>query len=473
MAKTETLEREILGNLILNPVFLEDDEVGCYLKPGLFSGERNGKIFSIIAKEWEDSRPEQVSIVSIHGQLGRDADYISRLVDGIFINQDNFRRIVTKKKKALLAQKALQVGTELMQSFLKTDTYDPMAFSEFVEAALAWDCIDSEFKNKNILNPLSTIQPEPVSWLWENFLPKGMITLISGDPGSGKTWFSLDCAARISRGLPWPDGNRQNELGNVVYINIEDPQATVIRPRVDSLGGDPKKIFVITGDKEELTDLSSSRGIAYLESCLKKIPEPIRLLVIDPVIDFSGGTNPNAAEQVRQFLNPLANLADRFQTAVVLISHLNKTQTHSAIYRTVGTASGWMGKARAAFLIFRNQEEPKQRYIAPIKTNLAPEEPAYLSFYIEGGKLIYQKVDTAFDIEDHLNPERREEAPQLAEAQAFLKALFEDNLIIEAENAYNESMKAGISKRTLARAKSQLRIESVREGGRWKWKLSK
>ena len=38
---------------------------------------------------------------------------------------------------------------------------------------------------------MSDIQPEPVEWLWEPYIPSGAISLIQGDGGEGKTTTAL------------------------------------------------------------------------------------------------------------------------------------------------------------------------------------------------------------------------------------------------------------------------------------------
>ena len=43
-----------------------------------------------------------------------------------------------------------------------------------------------------------------VQWLWPGRIPHGMVTLIAGAEGAGKSFVALDIAARVSRGLGWP-----------------------------------------------------------------------------------------------------------------------------------------------------------------------------------------------------------------------------------------------------------------------------
>jgi hypothetical protein len=268
--------------------------------------------------------------------------------------------------------------------------------------------------------PLSEVAPTPVSWLWKNFIPLGKATLLSGDPNSGKTFFSLDLCGRLSRGLLWPDGASGEGPARTIYLTIEDGAADTIRPRLDSLGGDPAQVSVLDVRREDFFDLSSEGGIGLLRSELHRIGG-VKLVVLDPVLDFSGETNPNAAEQVRAFLSPLISMAESSGFALLLISHLNKKQGESALYRTSGATAAWLGKCRAGFLIFRDRNEPKKRYFTALKANLSPDDPAQLAFRIIEGRLIYEKVDEVVVPEDHLRPrESEEERFETAEIRSFL-----------------------------------------------------
>ncbi len=54
------------------------------------------------------------------------------------------------------------------------------------------------------IRSLASIPPKPLDWLWTSRIPRGKITLLAGDPGTGKTALTLDLAARLSNALPMP-----------------------------------------------------------------------------------------------------------------------------------------------------------------------------------------------------------------------------------------------------------------------------
>jgi hypothetical protein len=44
------------------------------------------------------------------------------------------------------------------------------------------------------------LRPQPVEWLWEHRLAADTLAMLSGEPGSGKTWVALAIAAALTRG---------------------------------------------------------------------------------------------------------------------------------------------------------------------------------------------------------------------------------------------------------------------------------
>ena len=44
------------------------------------------------------------------------------------------------------------------------------------------------------------------SWLWRDWIARGVLNVVASEPGTGKTRFGLDLARRLWFGLPMPDG---------------------------------------------------------------------------------------------------------------------------------------------------------------------------------------------------------------------------------------------------------------------------
>jgi len=91
---------------------------------------------------------------------------------------------------------------------------------------------------------LSQVETQPVHWLWHKHLPLGKITLLDGDPGMGKSLLALDLAARVSSGLPMPDGT-PGQQGGVILIAPEDGAADTLNPRLQAAGGDPSRVLLL------------------------------------------------------------------------------------------------------------------------------------------------------------------------------------------------------------------------------------
>ena len=99
-----------------------------------------------------------------------------------------------------------------------------------------------------ILQELTGVTREMLEWLWPGRIPLGKLTLLAGDPGLGKSFVTLDIAARVSRGDAWPDTPLLKQTpGDVVLLNAEDDLADTIAPRLDKANADDKRIVALEG----------------------------------------------------------------------------------------------------------------------------------------------------------------------------------------------------------------------------------
>jgi hypothetical protein len=134
-----------------------------------------------------------------------------------------------------------------------------------------------------------------------------------------------------------------------------------------------------------------------------------------------------------------------------------------------------------AFLVAKDPKDEERRVLAPIKNNLA-KAPKSLMFELEGTESGAVRVEwlgeTEVSAKELLATSQPEEnAGALSEAIEFLNDVLCDGPVATGR-VKKVAKDAGISERTLARAKKKLGVKSYREGerggrgkGQWLWKL--
>ncbi|MBA7605992.1 hypothetical protein ES703_13128 [subsurface metagenome] len=340
-----------------------------------------------------------------------------------------------------------------------------------------------------ILERLSDIEPVPINWLWFPRYPLGKVGMLVGNPDVGKSFLSLDMAARISTGSLWPDvdnlpeGSNRAPKGNVIILTAEDGLADTVRPRLDKMEADCSKIFALKGVHLEQKDeqpkfwpdnklpatnsFSLSRDLEALEKKLKQVGD-VKLIIIDPLSAYYGtriDTHRNAA--IRSVLMPLAELAERQNVCIIGITHLRKTISEAAIYRVTGSI-GQTAQARVAWLIYPKKENRDRRLLICLKNNLSREKPG-LAFEIIDGRVEYEKGIIS-ETADEIFQDESEHGANVQEAIEFLDGLFVDDPNPKAIVVLEKARKAGISERTLRRAKAERNIISRQHtSGYWRW----
>jgi AAA domain len=311
------------------------------------------------------------------------------------------------------------------------------------------------------------VDRERVTWLWPSRIPRGKVSVLDGDPGTGKSTLTLTVAAKVTTGSPFPDGARP-ERGDVILLNAEDDVGDTIRPRLEAAGADLTRCWVLPdvhpeGSPPRPPELPAD--LFLLEDLVKA--KRAALVVIDPLMAFlSGQVDSHRDQDIRRVLASLAYMANRTGAAVLIVRHMNKG-TGSALYRGSGSI-GIVGAARAGLLVAPDPDDESRRILAMTKSNLAKE----------AGALAYRLVDdeeygvarvvwdgastrTANDLVRARVDE--DEAPALAEAMRVLKEILADGPLA-AGNVKKLAATAGVAERTLQRARLALGVTARRQG---------
>jgi putative DNA primase/helicase len=217
------------------------------------------------------------------------------------------------------------------------------------------------------------VKLEPVHWAWNGFLPLGMLTVMGGAPGCGKTTIALSLAAIITKGGLWPDGTRCAEAGDVLVWSGEDGES-VLAARLCAEGADMTKVHFISGMANG-DAFDPGTDMAALESAALELPR-LRLLIVDPIVSAVVGDG-NKAVDVRRSLQPIVDLAKRSGCAVIGITHFSKgTAGRDPLERVTGSqAFGALARVVLVASKAKPDDEGKpRRVLMRAKSNIGADD---------------------------------------------------------------------------------------------------
>jgi len=333
---------------------------------------------------------------------------------------------------------------------------------------------------------LSDVEPERVGWLWPARIPYGKLTVLDGDPGTGKSTLTLDLAARVSNGGRMPDDVMPEKPGKagVVLVSAEDGAGDTIRPRLDAAGADVERVHLLT-DVDDIDDegkmrrrpWTMPRDIDVLRDLV--VTTGARLVIIDPMnAVLATAVDSYRDQDVRVALAPLARIAEETGAAIVLVRHLTKGGGANALYRGGGSI-GIIGAARSGLLAAAdpNDEDGTRRVLAATKANLAKAATSLAYELVpaeEHGCARVRWLGESTHTSSSLltAPRSDEERTAVDDAVEFLRDALAEGAV-PAKQLIRAANDAGHSKRTLDRAKKEINARSFKSGvdGGWLWTL--
>jgi hypothetical protein len=334
---------------------------------------------------------------------------------------------------------------------------------------------------------LSDITVKPVSWLWPGRIARGKVSIIAGNPGLGKSQITASIASIVTTKGCWPvDGGRCTP-GDVVFLSAEDDPADTLRPRLEAAGADLDRVHVIdsvlghTGDGQPLNrTFSIQRDIQALSEKFTELGD-VAAVFIDPITAYLGDVDSHRNAEVRALLAPLSDLAAQRNTAIIMVSHMNKSAGSEALMRVTGSLA-FVAAARAAYLVARDPVDEERRFFLPLKNNIGPDSSG-LAFRIEGAtvqssagpvqtsRVVWEAQPVTTTADEVMRAQTPEHGSALREAEEWLRKTL--NEPTSASDVFRMAEAAGISEKTLRRASGALGIVKQKAGINtgWVWSL--
>jgi hypothetical protein len=335
------------------------------------------------------------------------------------------------------------------------------------------------------LEKFSEVQVKKLNWLWANRIPEGFLTIFAGVPGKGKSLATIDVAARVSTGAPFPFGDK-TPPGDVLILSAEDDPSMIIRPRLDVAKADVSRVYHVKMVKVTLADgavgelaFSLERDLEKLEEELAKLPNA-KLIIIDPLSAYLGkGTDAFKEAEVRRVLAPLTMMAATKGITIIAIMHLKKGDA-APLMRVINSV-GFVATARTVWG-FGNDPVSEKPCMVPMKNNLGPLGKA-ISYIVETsphhvadgvsrivwGKEFEITADEALRDMQHTG----RVATKLVEITLWLQDALKDGPVsVPSLTAKAKQLEYGW--RTVERVKEHMGVKSSKAktfGGVWFWSL--
>lgn len=314
---------------------------------------------------------------------------------------------------------------------------------------------------------LSDVQTEPITWCWNRYFPLGMVVVVDGDPGLGKSTIVTDVAARVSRGSRMPDGSDGIAAADVIMLSVEDDNARVLKPRLEKAGADLSRVSTIQMHDEhgERMLMLDPNDIAVIENTVVKTSA--RVVTIDPLMGYLPDNVDSYKDQsIRKVMSHLAALASRQQVLIIAVRHLTKSGEGKALYRGSGSIA-IIGAARAAYLLAVDPQDSNKRVLAPTKMNIAQMPPPMSLRIVSDSANDFPKVEwlgTSPITADQLVTQERANPTKLDEATEFLRGELANGSRNTTE-LIELAADHDISEKTLKRAKQHLGVVSTKRPG--------
>ena len=311
------------------------------------------------------------------------------------------------------------------------------------------------------LQTIASVQPREAEYLAEPYLPRGMITILAGHAGQGKTTLALWLASHVSNGDLMPGG----KPGNVYYFTTENDESIVLRPRLEAMDARLDRVMVMRSDARQLT-LTDPR-LFEMHKIFDGKPD---LIVFDPVQSYVGKKlDMNRTDDVRFMMDNLNKLLHATNAAVVLICHTKKAPMgfNGRPCELINGSSDFVNAARSVCFLGRDPARPDVCVVAQEKNSLGLPG-ASLAFTIgEDGAVHWSDEEcelTAAQILTYSSEKRQHAARPSERAQATLRDLLAKNEKMRSTDILEACAKQGISRSAVYRARDELPIQKQRTG---------
>jgi putative DNA primase/helicase len=271
------------------------------------------------------------------------------------------------------------------------DGYDVLAL--LLESASEPPKPEPLLKLVSVVDVLTHPAPPP-AFVWDGYLPRGVVALFGAHGGAGKSTIALMLAVATVTGRPL--FGVATEQSPAVFVSLEDG-ANIVRHRLAGIcrawGIDPlalRDLHIVDGTENPELYAADNRSAGDVTNTYAELARLVQstgagLVVVDNASDSFGGDEINR-RQVRAFMRSLGQVARLTDCAVCLLAHVDKTTSRNRKAEGGEGYSGstaWHNSARSR--LFMTRDESGLLTLEHQKSNLGRMREPITLVWLEGG----------------------------------------------------------------------------------------
>jgi putative DNA primase/helicase len=265
--------------------------------------------------------------------------------------------------------------------------------------ALLMESASEPPKPEPLLKPVSvfdvlTCPAPPPAFVWDGYLPRGVVALFGAHGGTGKSTIALMLAVATVTGRPL--FGVATEQSPAVFVSLEDG-AGIVRHRLAGIcrawGVDPlalADLYIVDGTENPELFAADQRSAGDVTNTYAELARLVQstgagLVVVDNASDSFGGDEINR-RQVRAFMRSLGLVARLTDCAVCLLAHVDKGTSRNRKAEGGEGYSGstaWHNSARSR--LFMTRDESGLLTLEHQKSNLGRMREPISLVWLEGG----------------------------------------------------------------------------------------
>jgi hypothetical protein len=353
-----------------------------------------------------------------------------------------------------------RAGLENPRGVPERPAQTPLRLHEPSPSANGKHAEDGAEKHATVIQRACDVPVRRVQWLWPGRIPLGKLTTFAGVGGLGKTFVLLEIAARVTRGLDWPDGSRGTAPGRAIIISGEDDPDDTLVPRLIEVGADLERVTFLA---PEALDRYTLCNLEMLDLAWEQSGEGVSFVAIDPPTAYLAGVDDHRNAELRALLSPLKAWAAKRRVALVFNTHVNKGGgvKVEAMMRVMGSVA-WVNAVRAAHLFARDPDDDTRRFFVGMKNNLGKERKGLAYRIVETDTLARIEWLGEVDVTADQAMNRDDGRSRKAVATEWLAARFAEKREWPSDELFEQARQDGVSKNAIYEAKDTMRLPRAR-----------